>query len=115
MELDELKASWNAFDKRLAETEIVNMRMVKEIGRCIPLCLYEHAHHHRLVCDRRGGYADRLGHRGMETLPVIEDRLGCKEGQRTQWHRAALQEDLSQRDIMEHRTCRLRYGCFLHL
>lgn len=31
MELDELKASWNAFDKRLAETEIVNMRMVKEM------------------------------------------------------------------------------------
>ena len=31
MELDELKASWSAFDKRLAETEIVNMRMVKEM------------------------------------------------------------------------------------
>ena len=31
MELDELKTSWNALDKRLAETEIVNMRMVKEM------------------------------------------------------------------------------------
>jgi hypothetical protein len=31
MELEELKASWNALDKRLAETEIVNMRMVKEM------------------------------------------------------------------------------------
>ena len=31
MELDELKTSWNAFDKRLAETEIVNIRMVKEM------------------------------------------------------------------------------------
>ena len=31
MELDDLKTSWNAFDKRLAETEIVNMRMVKEM------------------------------------------------------------------------------------
>ena len=31
MELDELKNSWNALDKRLAETEIVNMRIVKEM------------------------------------------------------------------------------------
>ena len=31
MELEELKASWNAFDKRLAESEIVNLRMVKEM------------------------------------------------------------------------------------
>ena len=31
MELEELKASWNALDKRLAESEIVNMRMVKEL------------------------------------------------------------------------------------
>lgn len=31
MELNELKASWNALDKRLAETEIVNLRMVKEM------------------------------------------------------------------------------------
>ena len=31
MELDALKASWNALDKRLAETEIVNLRMVKEM------------------------------------------------------------------------------------
>ena len=31
MELNDLKTSWNALDKRLAETEIVNMRMVKEM------------------------------------------------------------------------------------
>ena len=31
MELDDLKTSWIALDKRLAETEIVNMRMVKEM------------------------------------------------------------------------------------
>lgn len=31
MELDELKTSWNALDKRLAETEIVNLRVVKEM------------------------------------------------------------------------------------
>ena len=31
MELDELKNSWNALDKRLAETEIVNLRVVKEV------------------------------------------------------------------------------------
>ena len=31
MELEALKASWNALDKRLAETEIVNLRMVKEM------------------------------------------------------------------------------------
>ena len=31
MELEELKASWNALDKRLAETEIVNLRIVKEM------------------------------------------------------------------------------------
>ena len=31
MELNDLKAQWNALDQRLAETEIVNMRMVKEM------------------------------------------------------------------------------------
>ena len=31
MELEELKASWNAFDKRLVESDIVNLRMVKEM------------------------------------------------------------------------------------
>ena len=31
MELDELKTSWNALDKRLTETEIVNLRVVKEM------------------------------------------------------------------------------------
>jgi hypothetical protein len=31
MELDALKASWNKLDERLAETEIVNLRVVKEM------------------------------------------------------------------------------------
>jgi len=31
MELEELRASWNAFDKRLAENEIINQRIVKEM------------------------------------------------------------------------------------
>lgn len=31
MELEELKASWNAFDKRLAESDIVSLRIVKEM------------------------------------------------------------------------------------
>ena len=31
MELEELKASWSAFDKRLAESDIINLRMVKEM------------------------------------------------------------------------------------
>ena len=31
MELEALKASWNKLDERLAETEIVNLRMVKEM------------------------------------------------------------------------------------
>lgn len=31
MELDDLKTSWNALDKRLADTEIVNLRIVKEM------------------------------------------------------------------------------------
>ena len=31
MELDELKTSWNALDKRLEKTEIVNLRVVKEV------------------------------------------------------------------------------------
>lgn len=31
MELNELKASWNALDKRLADNEIVNIRIVKEM------------------------------------------------------------------------------------
>lgn len=31
MELDELKASWNALNKHLAETEVVNLRVVKEM------------------------------------------------------------------------------------
>ena len=31
MELDALKASWNKLDERLAETEIVNLRLVKEM------------------------------------------------------------------------------------
>ena len=31
MELEELKNSWNALDKRLAESEVVNLRIVKEM------------------------------------------------------------------------------------
>ena len=31
MELEALKASWNKLDERLAETEIVNLRLVKEV------------------------------------------------------------------------------------
>ena len=31
MELEALKASWNKLDERLAETEIVNLRVVKEM------------------------------------------------------------------------------------
>ena len=31
MELEELKNSWNALDKRLADNEVVNLRIVKEI------------------------------------------------------------------------------------
>ena len=31
MELEALKASWNALDERLAKTEIVNLRVVKEV------------------------------------------------------------------------------------
>lgn len=31
MELDDLKTSWNALDKRLEKTEIVNLRVVKEV------------------------------------------------------------------------------------
>ena len=31
MELDELKNSWNALNERLAESKVVNQRMVKEI------------------------------------------------------------------------------------
>ena len=42
MELEELKASWNALDKRLAETEIVNMRMVKEMIQQKTKSAYDH-------------------------------------------------------------------------
>ena len=31
MELEALKANWKAIDKRLEETEIVNLRLVKEM------------------------------------------------------------------------------------
>ena len=31
MELEALKASWNKLDERLAATEIVNLRVVKEV------------------------------------------------------------------------------------
>ena len=42
MELDDLKTSWNALDKRLAETEIVNMRMVMEMVSHKTKSAYDH-------------------------------------------------------------------------
>lgn len=48
MELEELKASWNALDKRLAETEIVNMRMVKEMIQQKTKSAYDHIVGHNI-------------------------------------------------------------------
>ncbi len=48
MELDDLKTSWNAIDKRLAETEIVNMRMVKEMVSQKTKTAFEHIVGHNL-------------------------------------------------------------------
>lgn len=48
MELDDLKTSWNAFDKRLAETEIVNMRMVKEMVSQKTKTAFEHIVGHNI-------------------------------------------------------------------
>ena len=42
MELDDLKSSWNALDKRLAETEIVNLRVVKELIQQKTKTAYDH-------------------------------------------------------------------------
>lgn len=42
MELEELKASWNALNQRLAETEIVNTRVVKEMIAQKTKSAYEH-------------------------------------------------------------------------
>ena len=91
MELEELKASWNAFDKRLAESDIVNLRMVKEMiaqktrrafdrirsesahpGRGIPLCLHEYAHQHHLVRDCGDDIGDRTLSPYQETQPTVE-------------------------------------------
>ena len=78
MELDELKASWNALNNRLVHSEVVNLRMVRELitqktrsafdGVCrhnyynlivciliicvVFLCVHEHAHQGVLICDR---------------------------------------------------------------
>jgi hypothetical protein len=48
MELDDLKTSWNALDKRLVETEIVNMRMVKEMVSQKTKTAYEHIVGHNI-------------------------------------------------------------------
>ena len=42
MELEELKTSWNALDKRLGESEIVNLRMVKEMIEQKTKSAYDH-------------------------------------------------------------------------
>ena len=48
MELDDLKTSWNAIDNRLAETEIVNMRMVKEMVSQKTKTAFEHIVRHNI-------------------------------------------------------------------
>ena len=42
MELEALKASWNKLDERLAETEIVNLRLVKEMIEQKTKTAYDH-------------------------------------------------------------------------
>ena len=42
MELEALKASWNKLDERLAETEIVNLRVVKEVIQQKTKSAYDH-------------------------------------------------------------------------
>ena len=42
MELEALKASWNKLDERLAETEIVNLRVVKEMIEQKTKTAYDH-------------------------------------------------------------------------
>ena len=42
MELEALKASWNKLDERLAETEIVNLRVVKELIQQKTKSAYDH-------------------------------------------------------------------------
>ena len=42
MELEALKASWNKLDERLAETEIVNLRVVKEMIELKTKTAYDH-------------------------------------------------------------------------
>ena len=42
MELEALKASWNKLDERLAETEIVNLRIVKEMIEQKTKTAYDH-------------------------------------------------------------------------
>ena len=48
MELDALKASWNALDKRLAETEIVNQHIVKEMISQKTKSAYDHIVGHNI-------------------------------------------------------------------
>lgn len=48
MELEELKVSWNALDKRLAKSEIVNLRMVKEMIEQKTKTAYDHIVGHNI-------------------------------------------------------------------
>lgn len=48
MELDDLKTSWNALDKRLADTEIVNLRIVKEMISQKTKTAFEHIVGHNI-------------------------------------------------------------------
>lgn len=48
MELEELKNSWNALDKRLADNELVNLRIVKEMIQQKTKTAYDHIVGHNL-------------------------------------------------------------------
>ncbi len=48
MDLDELKTSWNAFDKRLAETEIVNQHLVRQMISQKTKSAYDHIVGHNI-------------------------------------------------------------------
>ena len=48
MELEALKASWNKLDERLAETEIVNLRMVKEMIQQKTKSAFDHIMGHNI-------------------------------------------------------------------
>lgn len=48
MELEELKNSWNALDKRLADNEVVNLRIVKEMIQQKTKTAYDHIVGHNI-------------------------------------------------------------------